>query len=200
MGVHFPRNLQFIFRFIFGTWNVFVTKRNLCPSTRWSKEAKHSWWQMSLWPSYDQNKLSNHKLSTASVVDLATLDCLREDQDTATLDCLREDQEEPKNRQVQKWTSYPTDTWQNLRPKIHEKPKKKTWSTKGQSGEYVTNTWICAWVLADAKSLEMLENKRIDIPRIGCPTSSPSSRGVTRSCSGTPSGPRAHLSRPHQEL
>jgi hypothetical protein len=50
MGAHFPSILHFIFRFIFGTWNVFATKRNLCPSIRWSKRAKHSWWQMSLWP------------------------------------------------------------------------------------------------------------------------------------------------------
>jgi hypothetical protein len=38
-----------------------------------------------------------------------------------------------------------------------------------------------------------------DIPRTECPASSPSSRGVTRSCFGTPS-PRVQLSRPHQEL
>jgi hypothetical protein len=50
MGAHFPSVLHFIFRFIIGTWNVFATKRNLCTSTRWSKRAKHSWWQMSLWP------------------------------------------------------------------------------------------------------------------------------------------------------
>jgi hypothetical protein len=34
MGAHFPSILHFIFRFIIGTWNVFTTKRNLCPSTR----------------------------------------------------------------------------------------------------------------------------------------------------------------------
>jgi hypothetical protein len=46
----------------------------------------------------------------------------------------------------------------------------------------------------------MLENQRTDILRNGCPASSPSSRGVTRSCSGTPSGQRVHHPHPHQEL
>jgi hypothetical protein len=50
MGAHFPSILHFIFRFMNCMWNVFATKRNLCSSTRWSKRAKHSWWQMSLWP------------------------------------------------------------------------------------------------------------------------------------------------------
>jgi hypothetical protein len=54
--------------------------------------------------------------------------------------------------------------------------------------------------LPNAKSLETLENERTDILGTGCSTSSPSSRGVTRSCCGTPSGPRVHLPRPHQEL
>jgi hypothetical protein len=36
--------------------------------------------------------------------------------------------------------------------------------------------------------------------RNGCPASSPSSRGVTRSCFSTPSGPHVHLPHPHQEL
>jgi hypothetical protein len=39
-----------------------------------------------------------------------------------------------------------------------------------------------------------------DIPRTRWPASSPSSRGVTRSCFSTPSSPRVHLPRPHQEL
>jgi hypothetical protein len=54
---------------------------------------------------------------SASVVDWATLDCLREDQDTKKI---------PKTGKSQKWTSYPTDTRQNLRLKNHEAPKKKT--------------------------------------------------------------------------
>jgi hypothetical protein len=33
-GAHFPSILHFIFRLLFGIWNVFATKRNLCPSTR----------------------------------------------------------------------------------------------------------------------------------------------------------------------
>jgi hypothetical protein len=61
----------------------------------------------------------------------------------------------------------------------------------------VWRKWICAWPLADAKSLETLENKRTDIPRTGRPMRS---RGVTRSCSGTPSSPRVHLPHLHQEL
>jgi hypothetical protein len=36
MGAHFQSILHFIFRFLNGTWNVFATKRNLCPSTRWA--------------------------------------------------------------------------------------------------------------------------------------------------------------------
>jgi hypothetical protein len=76
---------------------------------------------------------------------------------------------------------------------IHEELKKKTWSTKGRSREYDANTLKCAWLLVDAKSLEMLENKRTNILRTGCLASSPSSRAVTRSCSGTPFGPRVHL-------
>jgi hypothetical protein len=48
--------------------------------------------------------------------------------------------------------------------------------------------------------LPMLENERTDIPRTGCPASSPSSRGVTRSRFGTPSGPHVHPPHPHQEL
>jgi hypothetical protein len=31
MGAHFPSNLQFISRFIFGTWNVFATKGTYAP-------------------------------------------------------------------------------------------------------------------------------------------------------------------------
>jgi hypothetical protein len=116
-------------------------------------------------------------------VDWATLDCLQEDQDT---------KEDSKN-----WTSYPTNTRQNPRLKNHEESKMKMWSTKGQSRECDANTWKCAWSLADAKFLETLENDRTDIPRTGCPASSPSSSGVTRSCSGTPSGPCVHLPQPH---
>jgi hypothetical protein len=103
----------------------------------------------------------------------------------------------PKTRKSQKWTSYPTDTRQNLHPKNHEVPKKRTRSTKGRSRECDVSAWKFALLLADAKSSETLENERTDIPRTGCPASSPSSRGVTWSCSGTPSGPRVHLPRPH---
>jgi hypothetical protein len=81
-----------------------------------------------------------------------------------------------------------------------EAPKKRTRSTKGQSWECDASTWKFASPLADAKSLETLENKRTDIPRTGCLASSPSSRVVTQSCFGTPSGPRVHLPHLHQEL
>jgi hypothetical protein len=83
--------------------------------------------------------------------------------------------------------------------KNHEAPKERTRSTKGRSRECDASTWKFASPLADAKSSETLENERTDIPRTGCPDSSPSSRGVTRSCFGTPSGPRVHLPRPHQQ-
>jgi hypothetical protein len=128
---------------------------------------------------------------SASVVDWATLDCLREDHDT---------KEYPKTGKSRKWTSYPTDTRQNSHLKNHEAPKKKTQSTKGQSGECDASIWICTWPLADVKYLETLENERTDIPRAGCPASSSSIRGVTRSCFGTPSSPRVHLLHLHQEL
>jgi hypothetical protein len=48
--------------------------------------------------------------------------------------------------------------------------------------------------------LETLESECTNILRIGCPASLPPSRGVTQSCSGTPSGPRVYLPCPHQEL
>jgi hypothetical protein len=86
------------------------------------------------------------------------------------------------------------------RLKNHDEPKKRTRSTKGRSWKCDASTGICAWLLADAKSVETSENERTNIPRIGCQASSPSSRGVTRSCSGTSSGPRVHLPHPHQEL
>jgi hypothetical protein len=82
----------------------------------------------------------------------------------------------------------------------HDDLKKKMRSTKGRSQEYDVSTWICGWPLADAKSLETLENERIDIPRTGCPASSPSSWEVTRACFSTPFGPRVHLPHLHQEL
>jgi hypothetical protein len=113
---------------------------------------------------------------SASVVDWATLDYLREDQDS---------KEEPKNWQVSE-----VDFLSNRHPakSVSEKP----WS-KGRSRECDASTWKFASPLADAKSSETLENKRTNIPRTGCSASSPLSRGVTRSCCGTSSGPRAHL-------
>jgi hypothetical protein len=106
----------------------------------------------------------------------------------------------PKTGKSQKWTSHPIDTWQNPHPKNYEAAKKRTRSTKGRSRECDASTWKFALLLADAKSSETIENERTDIPRTGCPASSSSRRGVTRSCSDTPSGPRVHLPRPHQEL
>jgi hypothetical protein len=72
---------------------------------------------------------------SASVVDWATLDCLREGQDT---------KDELKNWQVPKVDFLITYTRQNPRLKIHEEPKKKTWNTKGWSRECDANTWKCA--------------------------------------------------------
>jgi hypothetical protein len=74
---------------------------------------------------------------------------LQEDQDT---------KEDLKTTKSQKWTSYPTDNWQNPRLKNHEAPKKKMQNTKGRSWECDASTWICTWPLADAKSLETLEH------------------------------------------
>jgi hypothetical protein len=128
---------------------------------------------------------------SVSVVDWATLDCLREDQDT---------KEDLKNLQVPE-----VDFLPNRHPakSASEKPwraKKRTRRTKGQSRGCDTSTWKFASPLANAKSSETLENERADKPRTGCLASSPSSRGVTRSCFDNPSGPRVHLPYPHQEL
>jgi hypothetical protein len=84
--------------------------------------------------------------------------------------------------------------------KIRIRKTMRTRNTKGRSRECDASTWKFASPLADAKSSETLENERTDIPRTGCLASSPSSRGVTQSCSGTPSGPRVHLPCRHQEL
>jgi hypothetical protein len=46
----------------------------------------------------------------------------------------------PSDGKSQKWTSYPTDTRQNLCLKNHEEPKKKTRSTKCQSRECDAST------------------------------------------------------------
>jgi hypothetical protein len=47
---------HFTFHFQIHNWYMkcLCDKKDLCPSTWWSKRAKHSWWQMSLWPQYDQ--------------------------------------------------------------------------------------------------------------------------------------------------
>jgi hypothetical protein len=63
---------------------------------------------------------------SASVVDWATLDCLRKTKTPKKI---------PRTGKSQKWTSYPTDTRQNPCLKNHEVPKKKTWSTKGRGRE-----------------------------------------------------------------
>jgi hypothetical protein len=101
----------------------------------------------------------------------------------------------PKTGKSRNWSSYPTDTGK-IRVREHEEPKKKTRSTKRRSLECDGSTWKCAWPLANVKSLETVENERTDIPRTGCPASSSSSEGMTRSGSGTPFGPRVHLPHP----
>jgi hypothetical protein len=128
---------------------------------------------------------------SSSVMDWATLNYLREDQDT---------KEEPKNWQVPEVDFL--SNW-HLAKSVYEKP----WKAKEEDAESQrpkSGVWRkylkIRWPLAYAQSLEMLENERTDIPRTGCLASHPSSRGVTRSCSGTPSGPRVHLPRPPQEL
>jgi hypothetical protein len=128
---------------------------------------------------------------SASVVDWATIDCLREDQDT---------KEDPKNWQVPE-----VDFLFNWHPA--KSACEKPWSAKEEDVEYQrqkSRVWRkylnIASPFADAKSSETLENDCTNIPKTGCPASSPSSRGVTRSCSGTPSSKRVHLPQPHQEL
>jgi hypothetical protein len=97
----------------------------------------------------------------------------------------------PKTATSQKWTSYPTDTRQNPRLKNHEASKKKS----GVWRKYLKNALDSL-----PMPLETLENERTDIPKTGCPASSLSSSWVTQSCFGTPSVPRVHLPRLHQEL
>jgi hypothetical protein len=128
---------------------------------------------------------------SAYVVDWATLNCLREDQDT--------------KKDSKKWHVPEVDFLSNRHPA--KSASEKPWIAKEEDAQYQgwcrgcdASTWKFASPLADAKSSETLEYERTDIPRTGCPASSPSSRGVTRSCSGTPSGPCVHLPRPHQEL
>jgi hypothetical protein len=115
----------------------------------------------------------------ASVVDWATLDYLWEDQDT---------KEDPKN-----WQVLEVDFLSNRH--LAKSASEKPWSAKEEDAEYQrpkSGVWC--------KSLETLENERTNIPRTRCLASLSSSRGVTRSCSGTPSSPRVHLPHPHQEL
>jgi hypothetical protein len=61
---------------------------------------------------------------SASIVDWATLDCLREDQETS---------EEPKTDKSPKSTSYRLDTPQNWHPKNQEEKERRTLSTKDQA-------------------------------------------------------------------
>jgi hypothetical protein len=72
---------------------------------------------------------------SASVVDWATFDCLREDQDT---------KEEPTNWQVPE-----VDFLSNRHPAKSAsenlwRAKEEATEYQGRCGEYIANTWICA--------------------------------------------------------
>jgi hypothetical protein len=124
-------------------------------------------------------------------VDWATLDCLREDQDT---------KEDPKNWQVPE-----VDFLSNRHPA--KSTSEKPWRAKEEDAEYQRSKSgllrqylkICftacrcevlgdAWKRAHGNTENWMSGLHL------------SSRGVARSSSGTPSGPRVHLPRPHQEL
>jgi hypothetical protein len=128
---------------------------------------------------------------SASVVDWATLGCLQKDQAT---------KEDPKNWQVPE-----VDFLSNRHPT--KSGSEKPWSAKEEDTEYQrakSGVWRkypkIRFTACRCEILRDAWNERTDIPRTGCPASLLSSRGVTRSCSGTPSGPQVHLPRPHKEL
>jgi hypothetical protein len=127
---------------------------------------------------------------SASMVDWATLDCLREDQETS---------EEPKTDKSPKSTSYRLDTPQSRHLKNQEAKEKRTSSTKDRAQECIEDTWRSAWRPADVKSSTTPKNERTDTQKTGCPASSPSSTRGSWSCPST-TCPRALRPRPRQAL
>jgi hypothetical protein len=87
---------------------------------------------------------------SASVVDWATLDWLREDQQAKI----------QKTDKSSKSTSYRLDTPQNWHPKNQEVKGNRTPSTKDQVQECIEDTWRFAWRPADVKSSSTPENER----------------------------------------
>jgi hypothetical protein len=128
---------------------------------------------------------------SASVVDWATLDCLREHQETS---------EDPKTGKYLKSISNRLDTPQSRHPKNQEAKGKRTPNTKDQAQECIEDTWRSAWWPADVKSSVTPENELTETQKTGCPASSQSSTRGSRSCSSTSSGPRALRPHPHRAL
>jgi hypothetical protein len=77
-----------------------------------------------------EQQLAAAKYST-SVVDWATLDCLREDQETS---------EDPKTDKSPKLTSYRLDTPQSRHPKNQEAKRKRIPSTTDRAQECIEDT------------------------------------------------------------
>jgi hypothetical protein len=86
---------------------------------------------------------------SAFVVDWATLDYLREDQETS---------KEPKNWQVPEVDFLSTRHPAKSASENHEAKEKRTPSTKDQAQECIEDTWRSAWQPADVKSSVMHEN------------------------------------------
>jgi hypothetical protein len=87
---------------------------------------------------------------STSVVDWATLDCLREDQKQAKI---------PETGKYPKSISYRLDTPQNRHLKNQEAKGKRTPSTKDRVQECNEDTWRSAWRPADVKSSTTPEGK-----------------------------------------
>jgi hypothetical protein len=128
---------------------------------------------------------------SASVVDWATLDCLREDQETS---------EDPKTGKSPKSTSYRLDTPQSRHPKNQEVKGKRTPSAKDRVQKCIEDTWRSAWRPAHVKSSATTKNERTDTQKTRCPASSPSSTRGSRACYGTPSSPQALRRRPWRTM
>jgi hypothetical protein len=106
----------------------------------------------------------------------------------------------PKTSKYLKSISNQLDTPRSRHPKNQEVKGKMMWSTKDRAQECIEDTWRSAWWPANVKSSSMPENECTGTRKTACPALSLSSTRGCRSCSGTPSGPRALHPRPRQAL
>jgi hypothetical protein len=127
----------------------------------------------------------------ASVVDWATLDCLREDQETS---------EDPKNWQVTEVDFRSTRHPAKSASENQEAKEKRMPSTKHRAQECIEDTWRSIGRPTDVKSSATPKNERTDTKKTGCPALSLSSTRGSWSCSGTSSGSRALRPCPRRAL